>query len=93
MCLQKEISPTVYYFMGFICLLICSVFAISCACCCREENEESMFVLIITTLLTIACMHLGMLVTHVSDIHHSPYHNIIAYYQLDINIYILSLLR
>ncbi|XP_025190793.1 uncharacterized protein LOC112591252 [Melanaphis sacchari] len=40
-CYMKEVSPTVYYVTGLICLLVCSILAISCACCCREENEKN----------------------------------------------------
>ncbi|XP_022182320.1 uncharacterized protein LOC111042121 isoform X1 [Myzus persicae] len=40
-CYMKEVSPAVYWFVGFLIVLICSVLVISCACCCREENEKS----------------------------------------------------
>lgn len=44
MCLQKEVSPTIYWFVGLLIIFLCSLLVISCACCCREENEKSKFI-------------------------------------------------
>ncbi|CAI6363057.1 unnamed protein product [Macrosiphum euphorbiae] len=44
-CYMKEVSPTVYWFVGLLIISICSVLVISCACCCREENEKNIKIL------------------------------------------------